>query len=146
MAFFLESSLPSFDDLFQPITVASGFAYTNGEIVYNSATPSATLAALTDVTLTPKKDFTLCTATVPEQLLGSYTKIMYKFEAANSPSNGIIIGESVKDGETTLTLGTDYEFGSVSYQDPDADPSYALNSDDDKPDDECLVEIRGKGD
>ena len=128
------------------VTIASGFAYTNGEIVYNSATPSATLAALTDVTLTPKKDFTLCTATVPDQLLGSYTKIMYKFEAANSPSNGIIIGESVKDGETTLTLGTDYEFGSVSYQDPDADPSYALNSDDDKPGDECLVEIRGKGD
>jgi uncharacterized repeat protein (TIGR02543 family) len=128
------------------VTIASGLVYTDGTYAYNSATPSATLVALTDVTLIPKKDFTLCTATVPDQLLGSYTKIMYKFEAANSPSNGIIIGESVKDGETTLTLGTDYEFGSVSYQDPDADPSYALNSDDDKPNDECLVEIRGKGD
>ena len=86
------------------------------------------------------------TATVPNQTLSGYTKALYKFEAANSPSNGITIGELVKDGETILTLGTHYRFGSVSYKDPNRTPEYSTNPYNDQPGDECLVEIRGIGD
>ena len=81
-----------------------------------------------------KKDFTKCTVSVPDQApYGNL--IMYKFEQANSGKE--VIGESVKDGETPLTLGTDYEFGSVTFANGAPDPE--------KVGDECKVEIKGKG-
>ncbi|MBR4728988.1 MAG: leucine-rich repeat protein, partial [Prevotella sp.] len=128
------------------INIANGKAFTDDDMnVYNSATPSATLAALTDVTLTPKKDFTLCTATVPDQFR-HYDRMMYQFDAAN---NGYYkIGETVKDGETTLTLGTDYEFGSIEYADAERTPSYNdINNqiDYDEFGEALIVTINGKG-
>ena len=67
------------------------------------------------VTLTQKKNFTLCTATLPDQSLDGYSNMYYKFDAANY--GYVTIGETVKDGETVLTLGTDYTFGSVTFAD-----------------------------
>ena len=87
-----------------------------------------------------KKDIKSCTAEVPNQELSGYSYIYYKFEAANYPSNGVEIKEAVKDGETTLTLGTDYKFGSVYYSD-----MTGYNAPD-KVGDKCLVEINGIGD
>lgn len=87
-----------------------------------------------------KKDIKSCTAEVPNQELSGYSYIYYKFEAANSPSNGVEIKEAVKDSETTLTLGTDYKFGSVYYSD-----MTGYNAPD-KVGDKCLVEINGIGD
>ena len=81
------------------------------------------------------KDISHCTATVPDQLPNGNSLIMYKFENANY--GNAFIGETVKDGETTLTLGTDYEFGSVTYANGNRDP-YAVG-------DACRVEINGKG-
>ena len=105
------------------------------------------------------KDFGRCAVTLDNQELKAYdkkyeyyrtyTKISYKFgEANNSPCSdyNISVGEIVKDGETKLTLGTDYYFGSVTYQDPNRTPNYQSNSYDDKPGDECVVEIIGMGD
>ena len=86
------------------------------------------------------KDFTQCTATVPDQLLGNYSYINYKFWAANE--GNAFIGETVKDGETTLVLGTDYEFGNTTFADmtnhDQSDMPYQVG-------DECIVEIVGKG-
>ena len=87
-----------------------------------------------------KKDIKSCTAEVPNQELSGYSYIYYKFEAANYPSNGVEIKETVKDGVTTLTLGTDYMFGSVYYSDMSG-----YNAPD-KVGDKCLVEINGIGD
>lgn len=131
------------------VSIASGKAFTDGTNVYNSATPSATLVALTNVTLIPKKDFTQCTATVPDQTLGRFnpatnsyyktSKISYLFSDCRT-----LIGEEVKDGETILTLGTDYEFGSISYASPDTRDYWDVDKD--KTGDVCQVEIIGKGD
>ena len=90
------------------------------------------------------KDLGRCTAYVPDQNLGNYTKIWYKFEAANYPSNGVVIGEEVKDGETPLTLGTDYVFNTtLAYADP-TKPAY-MTVDKDQPGDELVVTIEGRG-
>ena len=84
-----------------------------------------------------KKDIKSCTATVPDLSLGSNSYINYKFW--DTPAT---IGETVTDDETTLTLGTDYEFGSITYAD------MTNHSEFDMPEhvgDECLVEIKGIG-
>ena len=61
-----------------------------------------------------KKNFATCTASVPDQALYdgvyTYSYIGYKFD--DHPET---IGEDVKAGETTLTRGTDYYFGSVTF-------------------------------
>ncbi|MBP5348316.1 MAG: leucine-rich repeat domain-containing protein [Bacteroidaceae bacterium] len=84
-----------------------------------------------------KNDIKSCTATVPDLSLGSNTSINYKFW--DTPAT---IGETVTDDETTLTLGTDYQFGRITYAD------LTNHSEFDMPDhvgDECLVEIKGIG-
>ena len=84
-----------------------------------------------------KKNIATCEATVPDQSLGSNSYINYKFW--DTPAT---IGETVTDGNTTLTLGTDYQFGRITYAD------LTNHSEFDMPDhvgDECLVEIKGIG-
>ena len=84
-----------------------------------------------------KNDIKSCTATVPNQSLGTNSYINYKFWDAPAT-----IGETVTDGNTTLTLGTDYQFGRITYAD------LTNHSEFDMPDDvgdECLVEIKGIG-
>ena len=73
---------------------------------------------------------------VPDQTLGTYTAINYKFEAANSGYTST--GTIVKDGDTPLELGTDYVFGSVTRKDNGEITDAGIG-------DECLVEIVGKG-
>ena len=94
-----------------------------------------------DVTVTfgadLKDDIKAFTATVPNQITNG-NLIFYKFESANTPSNGVIIGETVTNGTTTLVLGTDYKFGSVTYANGNPDPGTIG--------DECLVEVKGIGD
>ena len=132
------------------ISIADGKAFTDGANVYTSATPSATLEALTDVTLIPKKDISTCSATVPNQTL-TYTyngngmndySIIYKFENANnSVEVATQVDAVVMDGSTTLTLGTDYEFGRVTLANGDEIPYTGS-----KVGDQCKVEINGIGD
>ena len=59
------------------------------------------------VSVSLKKDINSCTATVPDQSLGDNSYIFYKFESANY--GNVTIGEEVYDGNTKLTLKTDYE-------------------------------------
>ena len=84
-----------------------------------------------------KKNIATCEATVPNQSLGTNSYINYKFWDAPAT-----IGETVTDGNTTLTLGTDYQFGRITYAD------LTNHSELDMPNhvgDECLVEIKGIG-
>ncbi|MCR5850718.1 MAG: InlB B-repeat-containing protein [Bacteroidaceae bacterium] len=80
-----------------------------------------------------------CSATVPDQTMGGYSYIYYKFESANSNAElAATLEITVKDGNKVLTLGTDYEFGNVVYAATgDGMPESV--------DDECLLEIRGIG-
>ncbi|MBR4730550.1 MAG: leucine-rich repeat protein [Prevotella sp.] len=133
------------------LTIDHGKAFTDGTNIYTSASYpfealEGLLEVLKNVTLYPRKDFTLCTAEVPDQLLSAYSStnhavrdwnnIIYKFEDANNPAeNGFSVGEVVKDGETVLTLGTDYKFGSVNYIEGDGTAAG----------DQCRVEIIGQG-
>ena len=84
-------------------------------------------------------DIATCKATVPDQTLDDLDYIFYKFENANY--GYATIGEEVKDGNKVLTLGTDYEFGSVTYP----DGSSGTQNDNNVPGEELLVEIKGKG-
>ena len=101
------------------------------------------------VTATVKKDIASCDITVPNQTLegpnNPFSAITYKFEFANnnySDTNAHEfiegMGVDVKDGSTPLTLGTDYEFGSVTYANGDPITDSQIG-------DECKVEIVGKG-
>ena len=96
------------------------------------------------------KDIKLCTAEVPDQakkymMDENQTEndmISYKFENANSSSEvAAQVGAVVKDGNNTLTLGTDYRFGSVTMA--NGDP---LDWQGSQVGDECRVEIKGIGD
>ena len=80
------------------------------------------------------KNIAACDITVPNQPTNN-NLIFYWFENVTDDK----IHETVKDGETTLTLGTDYSFGSVYYSD-----MTGMNEPG-KIGDECLVEIIGKG-
>ena len=95
-----------------------------------------------DVTAAVYKDFTQCTAYVPNQTpYGSY--ICYKFW--DTPAQ---IGALVKDGDKVLTVGTDYEFGQVYYyntDDPDK-PTKISTDTENNVGERFTVEIRGKGD
>ena len=84
-----------------------------------------------------KDDIKEFTATVPDQMTNN-SLILYKFEAANNNPTGNVIGETVIKGNTKLVQGTDYEFGRVTYA--NGDPG-----DPDTVGDECLVEIKGRG-
>ena len=85
------------------------------------------------------EDIAGCTATVPDQTMGTYSYIVYKFEAANSDAElAAEMGVVVKDGDDVLTLGTDYEFGDVTFANGDEGMPESVG-------DECLLEIRGKG-
>ena len=112
----------------------SGDSYDNAQCVRNLTTENGAT-----VTLYAQwgKDIACCTATVPDQALGNNSYINYKFW--DYPAT---IGETVRDGETTLTRGTDYEFRSITYADLTNHQEY------DMPEhvgDECLVEIKGIG-
>ena len=118
---------------------------------YNGANEyDFTAAVTTDLTLTAKwgKNIANCTATVPNQTMerfgggDPYSYIYFKFEDAEKNPTSNVIGEVVKDGETTLTLGTDYEFGQITF----AEPSTHDEKDNPcKPGDKCRVEIIGLG-
>ena len=112
----------------------SGTAYSDEEWVRNLTTE-------TSIVLYAQwgKDIATCTATVPDQTMGGYSYIFYKFEAANNDAElAAEMGVVVKDGDEVLTLGTDYEFGQVVYASTgEGMPEYVG--------DECLLEIRGKG-
>ena len=90
------------------------------------------------VSVSLKKDINSCTATVPDQSLGDNSYIFYKFESANY--GNVTIGEEVYDGNTKLTLKTDYEFGSVKYLDGTSGTAKT-----NEPGEEMLVEIKGIG-
>ena len=102
-----------------------------------------------DLTVTLGKNIAACNITVPNQTMerfgggDPYPYIYFKFEDAEKNPTSNVIGEVVKDGETTLTLGTDYKFGQITF----AEPSTHDEKDNPcKPGDKCLVEIIGMGD
>ena len=96
------------------------------------------------------KDFTTCTASVPNQTLegpdNPFDNIIYKFEYANNNCSESYaqefiagMGVTVKDGDNTLALGTDYYFGRVTYANGDPITESKIG-------DECRVEIVGMDD
>ena len=112
----------------------SGTAYRDEEWVKNLTTE-------TSIVLYAQwgKDIATCTATVPDQTMGGYSYIFYKFEAANNDAElAAEMGVVVKDGDVVLTLGTDYEFGNVTFADGSNGMPASIG-------DECLLEIKGKG-
>ena len=88
-----------------------------------------------------KNDFTLCTVTVPNQVLGDYVGMYYKFDYANMQKDASIIGAKVTNqSEDELIFGTDYQFGTVNGLN-DADPYDKCNVGD-----QFEVEVVGIGD
>ena len=92
------------------------------------------------------KDIAACDITVPNQTLegpnNPFVNISYKFEYVNTSdgrSYATNMGIIVKDGDNTLTLGTDYTFGSVKMANGDPIPEKSAIGD------ECKVEIVGQG-
>ena len=95
-----------------------------------------------------KKNIANCTATVPDQTLGRFNPATNSYYKTNKISYlfgdlTAFIGEEVIDGETKLTLGTDYEFGTISYASPDTRDYWDVGND--KVGDVCEVEIVGMG-
>ena len=96
------------------------------------------------------KNIAACDITVPNQTLegpdNPFNNISYKFEYVNNNysqdyAQAFIAGMGVviKDGDNTLTLGTDYTFGSVKMANGDPIPEKSAIGD------ECKVEIVGQG-
>lgn len=92
------------------------------------------------------KNIAACDITVPNQTLegpnNPFVNISYKFEYVNTSdgrSYATKMGIIVKDGDNTLTLGTDYTFGSVKMANGDDIPEKSAIGD------ECKVEIVGQG-
>ncbi len=96
------------------------------------------------------KDIAACDITVPNQTLegpdNPFDNISYKFEYVNNNYSQDYaqefiagMGVVVKDGDNTLTLGTDYTFGSVKMANGDPIPEKSAIGD------ECKVEIVGQG-
>ena len=102
-----------------------------------------------DLTVTLGKNIAACNITVPNQTMerfgggDPYPYIYFKFEDAEKNPTSNVIGEVVKDGETTLTLGTDYKFGQITFAEPSTHDEKVNPC---KPGDKCLVEIIGVGD
>lgn len=95
-----------------------------------------------------KKNIANCTATVPDQTLGRFNPATNSYYKTNKISYlfgdlTAFIGEEVIDGETKLTQGTDYEFGTISYASPDTRDYGTIGND--KVGDVCEVEIVGMG-
>ena len=91
------------------------------------------------------KNIATCDITVPNQTLegpnNPFDNISYKFEYVNTSdgrSYATKMGIIVKDGDNTLTLGTDYTFGSVTMANGNPIQESAIG-------DECKVEIVGQG-
>ena len=95
------------------------------------------------------KDIATCDITVPNQTMerfgggDPYPYIYFKFEDAEYNPTSNVIGEVVTDGEKTLTLGTDYKFGMITFDGPSTHEEKINPC---KPGDKCLVEIVGIGD
>ena len=96
------------------------------------------------------KNIAACDITVPNQTLegpnNPFDNIYHKFDYANNNysqdyAQAFIAGMGVviKDGDNTLTLGTDYTFGSVTMANGDPIPEKSAIGD------ECKVEIVGQG-
>ena len=96
------------------------------------------------------KNIAACDITVPNQTLegpnNPFDNIYHKFDYANNNysqdyAQAFIAGMGVviKDGDNTLTLGTDYTFGSVKMANGDPIPEKSAIGD------ECKVEIVGQG-
>lgn len=120
--------------------------FDNGDGTVSFAMPAA------DVTVTAselKKDIKSCTAEVPDQTLErfgggeDYSYMYFKFEDAENNPTSNVIGEVVKDGETPLKLGEDYEFGQVMFN---GESTHSEKENPCKAGDKCLVEIKGIGD
>ena len=114
----------------------SGDSYDVGEWVRNlTGEPNGT------VTLYAQwgKDIANCTATVPGQTLDGYSYIFYKFESANN--GNVETGATVYDGETLLTVGTDYVFDQVYFYGTENSSTYENN----KVGDHFTVVIKGIG-
>ena len=99
-----------------------------------------------DLTVTLFKSIATCDITVPNQTLegpnNPFDNISYKFDYVNTSdgrSYATKMGIIVKDGDNTLTLGTDYKFGSVKMANGDDIPEKSAIGD------ECKVEIVGQG-
>jgi hypothetical protein len=127
----------------------SGTSYDNEDWVRNLTTENG--ATVTLYAQWAKDIDKWCTAEVPNQAKSAYSTvydcdrdyayIYNKFDEANWPASyGISVGETVKDDETTLTLGTDYMFGNVYYS------NMTGMNEPENVGDECLVEIIGIGD
>ncbi len=131
------------------LTVATDEGYMENTLTYTTGSGDPVVienhsftmpAAPVTVTVSLRKDVRIfCTADVPDQTLGNYAYLFYKFEAANeNPDVAAHIGAAVMDGEKVLTLGTDYEFGLVFFADGTDDLPGNI-------DDVCVVEINGIG-
>ena len=94
------------------------------------------------------KSIAACDITVPNQTLGRFNPATNSYYKTNKISYlfgdlTAFIGEEVIDGKTKLTLGTDYEFGTISYASPDTRDYWDVGND--KVGDVCEVKIVGKG-
>ena len=129
---------------FEPVTSTG-----NAMRIYFKSDYSMTFAGL-DLTVTLFKNIAACDITVPNQTLegpnNSFVNIYHKFDYANSNysqdyAQAFIAGMGVvvKDGDNTLTLGTDYTFGNVRMANGDPIPENSAIGD------ECMVEIVGQG-
>ena len=85
------------------------------------------------------KDIATCTATVPGQTLDGTSYIFYKFESANY--GNVETGTTVYDGETLLTVGTDYVFDQVYFYGTENSSTDEIN----KLGDHFTVVIKGIG-
>ena len=123
-------------------------------VSYNDEAPVRNLTDAHNGTVTLyaqwANDIASCNITVPDQTLEGpndlFKNISYKFEYANNNSGESYaqefirgMGVEVKDGQTTLSLGTDYTFGSVTLANNNPIGEYSQIGD------ECKVEIVGQG-
>ena len=134
---------------------------TNGSSITNVGTQSNVIATVDGVAVNPgvetavgnylvttangtltveAKDIATCQVTMPDQTLydGVYTFYDIGSKFSDYPES---IGEEVKDGENTLTRGTHYSFGSVTFASDGASYTARSNSIDDV----FNVEIIGEG-
>ena len=122
---------------------AGDYTYTISGVGNYSGEKAATF------TIMQPKDIATCDITVPNQTMerfgggDPYPYIYFKFEDAEYNPTSNVIGEVVTDGEKTLTLGTDYEFGMITFDGPSTHEEKINPC---KPGDKCLVEIVGIGD